>query len=320
MALIQCPECENQISSHAQNCPHCGYPIQKKTVEWDIRETKEPTYKTKKKFSSFGRLVLLFIITITVLIVLDKTSTDEPKNYMDTLTTEKDVAYKIKYTTSFLNLRKDANSNSKILKTFKPNTALKTKGQELGGFSLILDSKTSKVLGWCASKYLQDSPLSQKQLEALKKEQLEAHNNQPKEQKNDNPRSTYNDRSLAYKLAILDKDGYITEEDQLVKRFEYLLNSLNNKYTDTKSQIGDRTVVGWEQLKSSGINASLLEIMEGMNTLRDPSKSIKSYHEYLFIYLIVRKELVSHNNTMKDYQASLNVAGIESLLKEAGIK
>ncbi|MCJ7837482.1 zinc ribbon domain-containing protein [Cuneatibacter sp. NSJ-177] len=29
MALIQCPECKEEISDHAKKCPHCGYPIKK---------------------------------------------------------------------------------------------------------------------------------------------------------------------------------------------------------------------------------------------------------------------------------------------------
>ena len=27
MALITCPECENQVSDKAKNCPVCAYPI-----------------------------------------------------------------------------------------------------------------------------------------------------------------------------------------------------------------------------------------------------------------------------------------------------
>jgi len=29
MALIRCPECSKEVSEVAENCPHCGYPIQK---------------------------------------------------------------------------------------------------------------------------------------------------------------------------------------------------------------------------------------------------------------------------------------------------
>lgn len=28
MALIPCPECSREVSDRAENCPHCGYPIQ----------------------------------------------------------------------------------------------------------------------------------------------------------------------------------------------------------------------------------------------------------------------------------------------------
>ena len=29
MALIKCPECNNEVSDKALNCPHCGYPLKK---------------------------------------------------------------------------------------------------------------------------------------------------------------------------------------------------------------------------------------------------------------------------------------------------
>ena len=40
MALINCPECEKQISDKAESCPNCGYPIinyVKKTTNYDVR-------------------------------------------------------------------------------------------------------------------------------------------------------------------------------------------------------------------------------------------------------------------------------------------
>lgn len=33
MALINCPECNKQISDFAVNCPNCGYPLQNKNFE-----------------------------------------------------------------------------------------------------------------------------------------------------------------------------------------------------------------------------------------------------------------------------------------------
>ena len=33
MALIQCPECNKQVSSFAKACPECGYPISNDKLE-----------------------------------------------------------------------------------------------------------------------------------------------------------------------------------------------------------------------------------------------------------------------------------------------
>ena len=30
MSLINCPECEKQVSNEAKRCPNCGYPLQKR--------------------------------------------------------------------------------------------------------------------------------------------------------------------------------------------------------------------------------------------------------------------------------------------------
>jgi predicted amidophosphoribosyltransferase len=46
MALINCPECNKEISDMAESCPHCGFPIAKKaplkpalpSMLWDSEE------------------------------------------------------------------------------------------------------------------------------------------------------------------------------------------------------------------------------------------------------------------------------------------
>lgn len=37
MALTTCPECSKQISNKAITCPHCGYPLNVKTIEPDTQ-------------------------------------------------------------------------------------------------------------------------------------------------------------------------------------------------------------------------------------------------------------------------------------------
>ena len=38
MALIKCPECNNQISDQADSCPKCGYELKKKEKEPENKE------------------------------------------------------------------------------------------------------------------------------------------------------------------------------------------------------------------------------------------------------------------------------------------
>jgi predicted amidophosphoribosyltransferase len=42
MALHDCPECGKSISTHAEACPHCGYPVRRGVVE-KPRRIVEPT-------------------------------------------------------------------------------------------------------------------------------------------------------------------------------------------------------------------------------------------------------------------------------------
>lgn len=43
MALITCPECNQQISDRAVACPHCGYPLPSSNANTDIVSSAEPT-------------------------------------------------------------------------------------------------------------------------------------------------------------------------------------------------------------------------------------------------------------------------------------
>ena len=46
MSLIKCPECRKDISSEANVCIHCGYPLQKKSkAEPKIKESKVIAYR-----------------------------------------------------------------------------------------------------------------------------------------------------------------------------------------------------------------------------------------------------------------------------------
>ena len=56
MALINCPECQNEVSEHAKLCPHCGYHIkQKKLIS---------SKKTKIVFYKVVIAVIIFLFSI----------------------------------------------------------------------------------------------------------------------------------------------------------------------------------------------------------------------------------------------------------------
>jgi len=132
--------------------------------------------------------------------------------------------------------------------------------------------------------------------------------------------STLYSQSIAYKLAMVEKNGYVSENDKIVKRFDYLLTRLDNKYVDTKQEIADKTVKAKQLLEERGVKESMIKMMEGMNTLNEPKDTYKNYNEYLTIYIILRSNLSSHDETINSMKSSISLIGIDGLLKAAGLK
>lgn len=52
MALIQCPECQLQVSDRAITCPHCGYPIEKPAS----RQKRRPSSRRMRLPNGFGQI------------------------------------------------------------------------------------------------------------------------------------------------------------------------------------------------------------------------------------------------------------------------
>ena len=70
MALITCPECQAQVSSVAQSCPKCGYPVSEHVAELRAAyfgETKPQKTKTSTgtKFG-IGALMLGSLIVVAL--------------------------------------------------------------------------------------------------------------------------------------------------------------------------------------------------------------------------------------------------------------
>jgi len=62
MALTNCPECKNEVSSIAEACPKCGYPLKKE------REKEEEKKKTNLGCGT-GCLMVILIVVIGFIFV-----------------------------------------------------------------------------------------------------------------------------------------------------------------------------------------------------------------------------------------------------------
>lgn len=70
MALINCPECNNQVSSTAASCPHCGAPIAEATGRKAGRAQLTTIQETSKKLKLHVLLSsIVFWIGVVWLIV-----------------------------------------------------------------------------------------------------------------------------------------------------------------------------------------------------------------------------------------------------------
>lgn len=127
-------------------------------------------------------------------------------------------------------------------------------------------------------------------------------------------------QSLGNKLATIEKNGYVSENDILVKRFNSLLKLLDNNYIDTKQEIADKTVTARKLLQENGIDVSMIKIMEGMNKIYDLNNSNRKYNEYLTCYIIFRVNGYNHDKSLSLLQESINTYGINGTLKKLGIK
>lgn len=78
MSLINCPECNKEVSDTAKSCPHCGYNIEKYIADSQHKEvvtnkSEAPEIKKPSKTGLIiGIIALIFIVIITILVVKQK--------------------------------------------------------------------------------------------------------------------------------------------------------------------------------------------------------------------------------------------------------
>ncbi len=116
--------------------------------------------------------------------------------------------------------------------------------------------------------------------------------------------ATNKESTLEYKLATLDKGGFVQENDPILKRYEAVLNQLSTRHSETKDQIGDMTYQSKKLLFESGVDESILDIMEALASV-NVDKEIK-YSVLVTDYVVFRKKGVSKQEIINDFNKIMN--------------
>ncbi len=103
-------------------------------------------------------------------------------------------------------------------------------------------------------------------------------------QRPDKPTSTRasdSDKPLEYKLAVINANGFVPENDITVTRFRFLLETLQKKTGYTQQQIADVAVQSQNLIRSKyGKQVKLLELMEEGNRIVSLNPNLK-YQEVM---------------------------------------
>jgi len=111
-------------------------------------------------------------------------------------------------------------------------------------------------------------------------------------------------QTLEYKLAVIDGVWGASEENNVtVARFRTLLRLLSSKYVENRQQIADMTVKAQELLRKDGVAESLLNIMEGLNTVMRIQVGNQRYAEYAAAYTALRSGGMAHQEAVDGLQA-----------------
>lgn len=74
MALINCPECQKEISDQAKTCPHCGLSVQKELAKKKAEEEKKRVEELAKNASptinAISHIVVFVIIALIIGVIV----------------------------------------------------------------------------------------------------------------------------------------------------------------------------------------------------------------------------------------------------------
>lgn len=93
-------------------------------------------------------------------------------------------------------------------------------------------------------------------------------------------------KPLEYKLAVINANGIVAEDDITVTRFRYLLDTLEIKSGYSRQQIGDMTVSAQELIRSEyGKDITVLDLMEKANSAMSTGTDL-NYKEVLALIAV----------------------------------
>lgn len=127
-------------------------------------------------------------------------------------------------------------------------------------------------------------------------------------------------KTYGHKLATTQSESPISENDPLTKRFDKILNKLDIKYIEDKEKITELTITAWVDLRFSGIDDPMYNIMEGIYGLSDLKTQKKYYADNLKVFRILRKNCTNYLCAINSVQNLLTEKSMEEIKKTTGIK
>ena len=91
MALIKCPECGQQVSTSAQSCPACGFPVAEKVSPQEPAASGELLLEVRPSWWRYFWLLLFFWLLIPLLIACIKRSSTILRVYRGRITLERGI-------------------------------------------------------------------------------------------------------------------------------------------------------------------------------------------------------------------------------------
>lgn len=112
--------------------------------------------------------------------------------------------------------------------------------------------------------------------------------------------------SMAHNLAIIEAGYQVDANHKYVKRFESLLEKLDQKYPENEEQIGNISANVKKILREEkGIEETLTNIMEGMNLVFSGTSPVK-YSEAVSSYIVLRDNEYNHDKAVSGLTKVLN--------------